>query len=104
MLGLTVGQATAIAIVVAMLGFFIWDRWRYDVVAVTALLAAVVAGVVPAGTATLTTDLLSSTCNRPSMSQGMGRHDGIGSDRGGGVWVSVGIGLLCLIHPHRSES
>ena len=48
MLGLTVGQATAITIVISMLGLFIWDRWRYDVVAVAALLAAVTAGVVPA--------------------------------------------------------
>ena len=30
-----------------MLGFFIWDRWRYDVVALGALLVAIAAGVVP---------------------------------------------------------
>ncbi len=46
-LGLTAEQAIAIAIVVGMLGFFIWDRWRYDVVALGALLTAIVAGVVP---------------------------------------------------------
>ena len=46
-LGLTAEQAIAIAIVVGMLGFFIWDRWRYDVVALGALLTAVVVGVVP---------------------------------------------------------
>ena len=47
MLGLTTLQFAAIAIVVVMLGAFIWDRWRYDVVALTALLAAVAAGLVP---------------------------------------------------------
>ncbi|NJO36194.1 MAG: SLC13 family permease, partial [Rhodospirillales bacterium] len=46
-LGLTTSQLAAVTIVVVMLGFFIWDRWRYDVVAVTALLVAVLAGVVP---------------------------------------------------------
>lgn len=43
----TADQAAAIAIVVVMLGFFVWDRWRYDVVALGALLAAIVVGVVP---------------------------------------------------------
>lgn len=47
-LGLTVEQVMAIAIVVVMLGFMIWDRVRYDAVALTALLAAVVVGIVPA--------------------------------------------------------
>jgi len=47
MLGLTADQMAAIAIVVAMLGFFIWDRWRYDLVAMGALLAAIAAGIVP---------------------------------------------------------
>ena len=47
MLGLTADQMAAIAIVITMLGFFIWDRWRYDVVAMGALLAAVAAGIVP---------------------------------------------------------
>lgn len=47
MTGLTVDQMAAIAIVVVMLCFFIWDRWRYDVVALCALLAAVAAGTVP---------------------------------------------------------
>lgn len=36
------------AILVGALVLFIWDRWRYDLVAVAALLAAVAAGVVPA--------------------------------------------------------
>ena len=30
-----------------MLGMFLWDRWRFDVVALLALLAAIAAGVVP---------------------------------------------------------
>lgn len=47
MLGLTTEQLSAVAIVVAMLGFFIWDRWRYDVVAMGALLAGIAVGVVP---------------------------------------------------------
>ncbi len=47
MLGLTVDQSLAIAIVVLMLAGFIWNRWRYDVVAMSALLAAVLAGIVP---------------------------------------------------------
>lgn len=47
MLGLTPEQAAAIAIVVIMLGIFIWDRWRYDVVAMGALLAALAVGIVP---------------------------------------------------------
>ena len=45
MLGLTIDQGLAIAIVALMLGFFIWNRWRYDVVALAALLAAVIAGI-----------------------------------------------------------
>lgn len=47
MLGLTPDQAAAIAIVVIMLGVFIWDRWRYDIVAIGALLAAIAVGIVP---------------------------------------------------------
>lgn len=47
MLGLTPDQAAAIAIVVIMLGVFVWDRWRYDLVAVGALLAAIGVGIVP---------------------------------------------------------
>jgi di/tricarboxylate transporter len=45
-LGLTANQATAIVIVATMLGFFIWDRWRYDVVALGALLTAIGTGIV----------------------------------------------------------
>lgn len=47
MLGLTPDQAAAIAIVVVMLGIFVWDRWRYDIVAMGALLAALAVGIVP---------------------------------------------------------
>jgi di/tricarboxylate transporter len=45
--GLTLDQLLAVTIVAAMLGFFIWDRWRYDVVAMVALLLAVMTGIVP---------------------------------------------------------
>jgi di/tricarboxylate transporter len=44
-------QIAVFAILPATLALFIWGRWRYDVVAVTALMAAVLAGVVPAGEA-----------------------------------------------------
>jgi di/tricarboxylate transporter len=47
MFGLSADQMAAVAIVVLMLGFFIWDRWRYDVVALGALLAAIAVGIVP---------------------------------------------------------
>ncbi|MFO1171369.1 MAG: SLC13 family permease [Hyphomicrobiaceae bacterium] len=50
-LGLTAEQAIAIAIVIGTLSFFIWDRWRYDVVALGALLASIIAGTVPADAA-----------------------------------------------------
>jgi di/tricarboxylate transporter len=45
---MTLLQIEALCIAVAMLGLFVWDRWRYDVVAVLALLAALLTGVVPA--------------------------------------------------------
>ncbi len=47
MFGLTADQIAAISIVLVMLGFFIWDRWRYDVVALGALLSAIAVGIVP---------------------------------------------------------
>lgn len=47
MSGLAADQVVAATIVVTMLALFIWDRWRYDVVALAALLVAVLAGVVP---------------------------------------------------------
>ena len=46
--GLTGPQFAAFAIIVAMLALFIWDRFRYDLVAVLCLLAATLFGVVPA--------------------------------------------------------
>lgn len=47
MFGLTPDQAAAIAVVVVMLGIFVWDRWRYDLVAMGALLTALAIGIVP---------------------------------------------------------
>ena len=40
-------QAAIFAILGLTLGFFIWGRWRYDIVAFLALLLSVLAGVVP---------------------------------------------------------
>ncbi len=40
-------QAVVFAILAAAMVLFVWGRWRYDVVAVMALVACVVAGVVP---------------------------------------------------------
>lgn len=40
-------QLTIIAILIATMGTFIWGRWRHDMVAGAALLACVVAGLVP---------------------------------------------------------
>ncbi|MDX2205863.1 MAG: SLC13 family permease [Hyphomicrobiaceae bacterium] len=48
MFGLTVQQGAVIGIVSGMLILFMWERWRYDVVALCALCAALAAGVVPA--------------------------------------------------------
>jgi di/tricarboxylate transporter len=44
---MTLAQGLAFAIVVAMMALFAWGRWRYDLVAVVALLAGVIVGVVP---------------------------------------------------------
>jgi di/tricarboxylate transporter len=41
-------QILAFAIVVVMMGLFVWGRLRYDLVALLALLAAVLTGIVPA--------------------------------------------------------
>jgi di/tricarboxylate transporter len=43
---MTQDQAILVAILLAMLGLFIWGRWRHDFVAVAALLAAVLFGFV----------------------------------------------------------
>ena len=45
---MTLQQSLAVGIVGVMMGLFIWGRFRYDLVAALALLAAVAAGVVPA--------------------------------------------------------
>ena len=49
--GLSGQQFAAFAIIIAMLALFIWDRFRYDLVAVLCLLAATLIGVVPAAKA-----------------------------------------------------
>lgn len=48
---MTTDQFLAFAILVAALALFVWGRFRYDLVAVAALLASVVAGLVPAESA-----------------------------------------------------
>ena len=45
---MTFDQGAAFAIVVVMMVLFVWDRLRYDLVAMLALFAAVMAGIVPA--------------------------------------------------------
>lgn len=45
---MTYEQIAAVALVVLMFVFFVWERWRYDVVAFGGLVAAVLLGVVPA--------------------------------------------------------
>src|ERR671916_652266 len=45
---MTLQQSLAVGIVVVMMGLFIWGRFRYDLVAALALLAAVAVGIVPA--------------------------------------------------------
>ncbi len=44
---MTTEQAIVLVVLAATMSQFIWNRWRYDVVAVTGLLAAVGLGVVP---------------------------------------------------------
>lgn len=48
---MTLDQTTLFVILLAALAFFVWGRWRYDVVAIGALLAAVFFGIVPVGQA-----------------------------------------------------
>lgn len=45
---MTTPQITLLAILFALFLLLVWGRWRYDVVAFSALMAAVVCGVVPA--------------------------------------------------------
>jgi hypothetical protein len=40
-------QAAIFIIISIAFAFFIWGRWRYDLVAMMALLTSVIAGVVP---------------------------------------------------------
>ena len=44
---MTIEQITLFAILVAAMALFVWGRWRYDLVALLALLAAVFSGLVP---------------------------------------------------------
>lgn len=44
---LTTEQAVISAILAATIAAFLWGRWRHDMVALGALLACVLAGVVP---------------------------------------------------------
>ncbi len=48
---MTFEQGAIFTILAATLGLFLWGRWRFDVVALAALLVAVLVGVVPAGAA-----------------------------------------------------
>ncbi|MFT6536796.1 MAG: di/tricarboxylate transporter [Loktanella salsilacus] len=50
-MSLTTPQILIFAILVAMMGLFLWGRFRHDVVALAALLACVIAGLVPSGVA-----------------------------------------------------
>jgi di/tricarboxylate transporter len=45
---MTLDQALAFAIILGTIGLLIWGRFRYDLVALSALLAAVACGIVPA--------------------------------------------------------
>jgi len=45
------GQVVVFAVLAAALGLFAWGRWRYDLVALGALMAVTLAGVVPAAEA-----------------------------------------------------
>ncbi|MCC5873534.1 MAG: SLC13 family permease [Gammaproteobacteria bacterium] len=44
---MTVEQALIFAVLVVMVGFFLWGRWRHDSVAIGALLACVAFGLIP---------------------------------------------------------
>ena len=45
---MTFQQGLSFAVLAGVMALFVWGRWRYDLVAVTGLLAAVLVGVVPA--------------------------------------------------------
>lgn len=44
---MTTDQILAFTVIAGMMAAFIWDRFRYDVIACSALLVAVALGVVP---------------------------------------------------------
>jgi di/tricarboxylate transporter len=44
---MTLAQGLVFAIVIVMIALFAWGRWRYDLVAAVALVAAVIVGIVP---------------------------------------------------------
>ena len=46
---MTGDQLIVFGVLAATLVLFIWNRWRYDLVALGALLACALSGVVPAG-------------------------------------------------------
>jgi di/tricarboxylate transporter len=48
---MTIDQAIVFAVLFATLGLFIWNRWRYDLVALAALLTVTLTGLIPAETA-----------------------------------------------------
>ena len=45
---MTLDQALICGILTATIAMFLWGRWRFDVVAIAALLACVLLGLVPA--------------------------------------------------------
>jgi len=58
---MTTDQWLVIAVLLAVVGLLMWGRWRYDVVAFSALIVAVAVGVVPSAQA--------SGIRRPSSSR-----------------------------------
>ena len=51
--GLSMDESIVFAVLAAALALFVWGKWRYDVVALLALLVLAVAGIVPASEAYL---------------------------------------------------
>ena len=45
---MTLQQSLAVGIILAMMGLFVWGRFRYDLVAALALIAGVAVGIIPA--------------------------------------------------------
>ena len=48
---MTIDQALVLILFAGLFAMFVWGRWRYDLVAITALIGAVFMGLVPAGQA-----------------------------------------------------